>query len=52
MNTIYNKRWSLIAGRAGELTPYANPLTFSLLEKIFGKGGPYREVLKFFNIFQ
>lgn len=39
-----------VAGRAGELVDYVNPLTFSLIEKIFGPQGPYRQVLHQFKI--
>jgi hypothetical protein len=47
----YKHKKTLIIGKAGELTMYANPLTFSLLEKIFGFRGPYRETLKRFSVF-
>ena len=40
----------LVAGRAGELTNSANPITFSLLEYIFGQNGPYRLALKEFGV--
>ncbi len=40
----------LVAGRAGELTLRANSLTFDLLEKLFGKNGPYRNVLQKFGL--
>lgn len=40
----------LVAGRAGELTHHANPITFSLLELIFGYSGPYRNTLKKFGV--
>jgi hypothetical protein len=34
-----------VADRVGELVDFANPLTFDLLEKIFGFNGPYRKIL-------
>ncbi len=40
----------LIRGRVGDLTDTANPLTFSLIQKIFGFQGPYRKVLSQFGI--
>jgi len=48
--TSNNQNVSLIAGRAGELTLEANPITFDLLESIFGQYGPFREALKEFGV--
>jgi len=46
-NTLNPK---LVRGRVGDLTDSANPLTFSLIQKIFGFEGPYRKVLSQFGI--
>lgn len=37
-------------GRVGELADLANPLTFSLINSIYGYNGPYRNVLAQFGI--
>ncbi len=38
------------AKRVGDLVDYANPLTFSLLQKIYGPNGPYRNELARFGL--
>ncbi len=40
----------LVAGRVGELAEITSPLSFSLIEKIFGYKGPYRDVLSSFKV--
>lgn len=45
----YNGK-QLILGRAGELLIDADPKTFEIVRKIFGKHGPYRHVLSKFGI--
>ncbi|MCA9391579.1 hypothetical protein KC614_00050 [candidate division WWE3 bacterium] len=50
IQTNVDPQKTYVAGRAGEIADYANPLTYSLLEKIFGFNGPYRQVLSEYGV--
>ncbi|MEZ6255531.1 MAG: PEP-utilizing enzyme [Patescibacteria group bacterium] len=50
LEVTLDKSKTYVANRVGELTDFANPLTYSLISKIFGYRGPYRKVLSKFGV--